>query len=76
MNSAIQIALFVAPILVLVSPLLGTQLSLSFAPFQMVAMILTVMIINYIGSDGICNWLEGVQLLAVYIIIGIAIYFI
>lgn len=76
MNSATQIALFVAPILVLVSPLLGTQLSLSFAPFQMVAMILAVMIINYIGSDGVCNWLEGVQLVAVYIIIGIAIYFI
>jgi len=75
MNSAIQIALFVAPILVLVSPLLGTRLSLSFAPFQMVAMILAVMIINYIGSDGICNWLEGVQLVAVYIIIAIAIYF-
>lgn len=76
MNSAIQIALFVAPILVLVSPLLGRPLTLSFAPFSMVAMILAVMIINHIGTDGICNWLEGVQLVAVYIIIAIAIYFI
>jgi len=76
MNSAIQIALFVAPVLVFISPLLAAEMSLAFAPFQMVAMILAVMIINYIGADGICNWLEGVQLIAVYIIIAIAFYFI
>lgn len=75
MNSAIQIALFVAPILVFVSPLVGGGMTLAFAPFQMVALILTVMIINYISSDGICNWLEGVQLVAVYIIIATAFYF-
>jgi Ca2+:H+ antiporter len=76
MNSAIQIALFVTPVLVFISPLLAVEMSLAFAPFQMVAMILTVMIINYIGADGICNWLEGVQLIAVYVIIAIAFYFI
>ena len=76
MNSAIQIALFVAPVLVFISPLLVAEMSLAFAPFQMVAMILAVMIINYIGADGVCNWLEGVQLVAVYIIIAIAFYFI
>lgn len=75
MNSAIQIALFVAPLLVLISPLVGGGMSLAFAPFQMVALILTVMIINYIGGDGICNWLEGVQLVAVYIIIALAFFF-
>ncbi len=76
MNSAIQIALFVVPILVLASPLFGSEMTLTFEPLQMVAMILTVMIINYLGSDGICNWLEGVQLVAVYTIIAIAFYFI
>ncbi|MDD5093298.1 MAG: calcium/proton exchanger [Dehalococcoidia bacterium] len=76
MNSAIQIALFVVPILVLISPLLGTSMSLAFPPFLIVGMILSVMIINYIGSDGICNWLEGVQLVAVYAIIAIAFYFV
>jgi Ca2+:H+ antiporter len=76
MNSAIQIALFVAPILIFISPLMGGEMSLAFAPFQMVAMVLAVMIINYIGSDGVCNWLEGVQLTAVYIIIAIAFYFV
>ncbi|MBI4295530.1 MAG: calcium/proton exchanger [Chloroflexi bacterium] len=76
MNSAIQIALFVAPVLVFISPLVGGQISLAFAPFQMAALILTVMIINYLGSDGICNWLEGVQLVTVFVIIAIAFYFI
>jgi Ca2+:H+ antiporter len=75
MNSATQIALFVAPILVLISPLLGASIDLAFAPFQLAALILSVMIINYLGSDGICNWLEGVQLTAVYLIIAIAFYF-
>jgi Ca2+:H+ antiporter len=76
MNSAIQIALFVTPALVFISPLLAVEMSLAFAPFQIVAMILAVMIINYIGADGICNWLEGIQLVAVYVIIAIAFYFI
>jgi Ca2+:H+ antiporter len=75
MNSAIQIALFVAPILVFISPLLASEMSLAFPLFQMVAMILTVMIISYISVDGICNWLEGVQLVGVYIIIAVAFYF-
>lgn len=76
MNSAIQIALFVAPILVFVAPLVGGEMTLAFTPFQLAALILTVLIINYIGSDGVCNWLEGVQLVAVYIIIAIAFFFI
>jgi len=75
MNSAIQIALFVVPVLVLLAPLMGSGLTLAFPPFQMIALILTVMIINYMGSDGICNWLEGVQLVAVYLLIAIAFYF-
>jgi Ca2+:H+ antiporter len=76
MNSAIQIALFVVPILVFVSPLAGGELTLAFAPFQMIAVVLAVMIINYISSDGVCNWLEGVQLGAVYLIIATAFYFV
>ncbi len=37
---------------------------------------MTAMIANYISSDGICHWLEGVQLIAVYVLIAIAFYFI
>ena len=75
MNSAIQIALFVVPLLVFIAPLMGASLTLAFAPFQMIALVLGVLIINHLGSDGICNWLEGVQLVAVYILIAIAFYF-
>ena len=76
MNSAIQIALFVAPILVFVSPLVsGQPFTLAFTPFELVGLVLAVMIINFIGSDGVCNWLEGVQLVAVYAIIATAFFF-
>ncbi|MBI2958235.1 MAG: calcium/proton exchanger [Chloroflexi bacterium] len=77
MNSAIQIALFVAPILVFVSPLVsGQPFTLAFSSFELVGLVLAVAIINFIGSDGICNWLEGVQLVAVYAIIATAFFFI
>jgi Ca2+:H+ antiporter len=76
MSSAIQIALFVVPILVFISGFFGYNFSLVFTLFEVVAMIFSVMIINYLSSDGICNWLEGVQLISVYLIIAIAFFFI
>lgn len=80
MNSAIQIALFAVPLLVFVGPLVGSAtglaFDLAFAPFEMVAVILAVIITNYLSSDGKCNWLEGVQLITVYVIIAAAMYFI
>lgn len=76
MNSAIQIALFVAPILVFISPLVsGQPFTLAFSSFELVGLVLAVTIINFIGSDGVCNWLEGVQLVAVYAIIATAFFF-
>ena len=76
MSSALQIALFVVPVLVLLSTALtGTPLDLVFGPFSLIALVMTAMIANYIGSDGICHWLEGVQLIAVYVLIAIAFYF-
>lgn len=76
MNSAIQIALFVAPVLVFASPLLGAEMTLAFPAFQVMAIILSVMIFNYVGNGGACNWLEGLQLVAVYMLIAIAFYFV
>jgi Ca2+:H+ antiporter len=77
MSSALQIALFVVPVLVLLSgPVTGHALNLEFSPFSLVALVMTAMIANYISSDGICHWLEGVQLIAVYVLIAIAFYFI
>lgn len=77
MSSALQIALFVVPVLVLVSPALtGTALNLVFTPFELIAVVITAMLANYIGSDGVCHWVEGAELVAVYMLIAIAFYFI
>jgi Ca2+:H+ antiporter len=77
MSSALQIALFVVPVLVLLSTALtGMPLDLVFSPFSLIALVMTAMIANYISADGICHWLEGVQLIAVYLLIAIAFYFI
>lgn len=76
MSSALQIALFVVPILVLVSSALtGGMLDLVFTPFELVAVLITAMLANYIGSDGVCHWVEGAQLVAVYMLIAVAFYF-
>lgn len=76
MSSALQIALFVVPTLVLISSVVtGNALDLVFNPLQLVAVVVTAMIANYISSDGICHWVEGAQLIAVYLLIAIAFYF-
>ena len=76
MSSALQMALFVVPILVVISSaFVGGSLNLVFGPFEIAAVLVTAMIANYIGSDGICHWLEGAQLIAVYLLIGVAFYF-
>ncbi len=74
-GSATQIALFVAPILVLGSLFIGTQMDLIFNSFELVAMVLAVLVVNLIVVDGETNWLEGLQLIAAYIIMSIAFFF-
>jgi Ca2+:H+ antiporter len=76
LSSAIQIALFVVPILVLFSHVYDYGFSLFFSPFEIVSVFFAVMIVNHLASDGKCNWLEGVQLISVYLIIAVAFYFI
>lgn len=74
-GSATQIAMFVAPVLVLVSLLFARPMSLVFNIFELVAIVLSVMIANLITEDGESNWLEGVQLLMAYAIMGVAFFF-
>lgn len=74
-SSAIQIALFVVPVLVFASSLMGKSLTLVFTIFELVAVLFAVIIINYLSGDGRCNWLEGAQLISVYMIIIIVFYF-
>ena len=75
-GSSIQIALFVAPVLVLLSYVVGPRhMDLVFTPAEVLAIGLSVAVAGQIAGDGESNWLEGVQLLAVYIILGIVFFF-
>jgi Ca2+:H+ antiporter len=73
-NSSTQIAVFVAPLLVLLS-LLFHPMDLIFAPIELVALFASSAIFAYISLDGETNWLEGVQLLALYLIAAVAFFF-
>ncbi|WP_411679249.1 calcium/proton exchanger [Clostridium thailandense] len=72
-GSSLQIILFVAPLLVFIS-LLFKPMSIVFSEFELVALIVSVLIVNRVASDGESNWLEGIQLIAVYIIIAISFF--
>jgi Ca2+:H+ antiporter len=75
-GSSVQIAVFVAPVLVLASYAIGPRpMNLVFTPPEVLAVALAVIISGQISSDGESNWLEGVQLLAVYTILAIVFYF-
>jgi len=76
LGSSIQIALFVAPVLLFASHFLGPQpMDLVFTPMEILAVFLAVIIANEISRDGESNWLEGAQLLMVYLLLGIVFYF-
>ncbi|MEM7725586.1 MAG: calcium/proton exchanger [Cyanobacteria bacterium P01_A01_bin.45] len=74
-GSSMQIALFVAPVLVIAGWAFGQPMDLDFNPFELVAVAVSVLIANSISSDGKSNWLEGILLLAAYIILGFAFFF-
>jgi Ca2+:H+ antiporter len=75
MGSSLQIALFVAPVLLFASYLFGKPMNLEFTIPEVVAVLVSVFIVEQISSDGESNWIEGVQLLSVYAILGILFYF-
>ena len=71
-GSSVQIALFVAPLMILFSWFLGVGLTLEFGLLETAATFISVLVANSIMSDGKSNWLEGVMLLACYIILALA----
>jgi Ca2+:H+ antiporter len=75
-GSSLQIALLVAPVLVLASLLMGHAhpLDLHFTPLEIIAVILSVGVLALICQDGETHWMEGVMLLGVYVIIALAFY--
>ncbi len=76
-GSSIQVALFVAPLLVFLSYAIGGRgpMDLIFTPLEVLAVATCVGIMAFCAADGESHWMEGVQLLAVYVILGIAFYF-
>ena len=75
-GSSIQIALFVAPVLVLLSYFIApSPMNLVFTPAEVIAITLSVLICAQVANDGESNWMEGVQLLAVYAILGVVFYY-
>ncbi|QXP85173.1 calcium/proton exchanger [Methylococcus sp. Mc7] len=74
-GSSIQIALFVAPLLVFAGYVMGQPMDLVFSTFEVVAVAIAVAAVVLIAMDGESNWMEGVNLLAVYVILAIAFYF-
>jgi Ca2+:H+ antiporter len=76
MGSSMQIALFVAPVLVLAGHVMGQPLGLEFTLLEVVAVMLSVGVVSLLIHDGKTNWFEGLQLLAVYAILAMAFYFV
>jgi len=74
LGSAAQIALFVAPALVLLGIALGRPIDLLFGPFEVAAVAIAVALVNLTVNDGESTWLEGAQLLAVYAVLAAAFF--
>lgn len=76
MGSSMQIALFVAPLLVFISLLFGKPMTLAFNPLELAAVGISVIIASLISLDGESNWLEGALLLIVYAILAFGFFFV
>ncbi len=75
LGSGAQIALFVAPVIVFTGHFIGRPMDLCFSSLEILSIVVSVIILSFVATDGECNWLEGVQLLAIYAILGAAFFF-
>lgn len=75
MGSSMQIAVFVAPVLVIAGHLMGRPLGLEFSVLEVAAVMLSVLAVAHLVRDGRTNWFEGVQLLAIYAILAVTFYY-
>jgi Ca2+:H+ antiporter len=76
LGSSAQIALFVAPILVLLSFVFGPHpMALVFNGYELGALLFAVLIANFVTQEGESNWFEGVQLMSLYAVFGLVFYF-
>jgi len=74
-GASTQVALFVAPVLVFAGYLMGKPMDLHFTAFEIVAIVLAVAIVSRQTSDGESHWMEGVMLIAVYLMLAIGFFF-
>ena len=74
MGSTLQVVMFLAPVIVLISPLLGHGVPLVFTPLEIIALAGGAIVIALVGADGESTWVEGAALLAVYIMVAIAAF--
>jgi len=75
-GSSAQIALFVAPILVLLSFVFGPEpMALVFNGYELAGLLFAVLIANFVTQEGESNWFEGAQLIALYAVLGLVFYF-
>jgi Ca2+:H+ antiporter len=75
-GSSSQVALLLAPVVVFLSYFIGPQpMDLVFSPLEVLAVMLSAVLVNFVALDGKSHWMEGVQLLAVYAVLGVAFYF-
>ncbi|GAA5513904.1 ca(2+)/H(+) antiporter [Deinococcus carri] len=76
-GATIQVALFTAPLLVLISYLIGRPMNLVFSsPLELVAIVAVALTVTTVTKDGEATWFEGVLLLAVYLLLALAFYFV
>lgn len=73
-GSSLQIALFVAPVLVFIALLFNQHLLLVFTPYELITLVAACFVAAFIAQDGESNWLEGAMLIALYIIIALAFF--
>ncbi|KAI0671600.1 Sodium/calcium exchanger protein-domain-containing protein [Trametes maxima] len=74
-GSSIQIALFVIPFIVTLGWIMGKPLSMLFDPFESIVLFFSVLVVNYVVQDGKSNWLEGMILMCLYIILALTFWF-
>ncbi|OBZ72492.1 Vacuolar calcium ion transporter [Grifola frondosa] len=74
-GSSIQIALFVIPFIVTLGWIIGKPLTLLFDPFESIVLFLSVLVVNYVVQDGKSNWLEGMILMCLYVIIAVTFWY-
>jgi Ca2+:H+ antiporter len=75
-DSSVQIALLIAPVLVIMSWIIGRPMNLVFNPFELFGLALGVFAVTLVSLDGESNWFEGLLLLALYLIVGTTTYFV